>query len=115
MALGLNDINKNKEKKSPLIFEFNVEKEVVKNSSNLELLSEELKHELDKAESETKKFSELKRPWESFSIDEMTSHLRAEKAVLKAQKIKERNEKLVKELRERSELFMKNPERFFNN
>lgn len=122
MAIGLNDLKQKPSKNtkpSPIDL---LKQQSQEPTKSLQELSAELKTELDSfdivqptEQVQEKKFSDIKRPWESFTAAEMATNLKAEKAVKKAQIIKQRNEKLAKELRERSDLFMRNPERFFNS
>lgn len=122
MAIGLNDLKQKPSKNtkpSPIDL---LKQQSQEPTKSLQELSAELKTELDSfdivqptEQVQEKKFSDIKRPWESFTAAEMAANLKAEKAVKKAQIIKQRNEKLAKELRERSDLFMRNPERFFNS
>lgn len=121
MAIGLNDLKQKPKKNNSSPIDM-LKEHSRQQSKSLQELSAELKSELDSFEVtqttkqiQEKKFSDVKRPWESFTAAEMASNLKAEKAVKKAQIIKQRNEKLAKELRERSDLFMRNPERFFNS
>lgn len=125
MAIGLNDLKQKPKKNNSSPIDM-LKEQSRQPAKSLQELSAELKNELDSFEvthsnTETvehvkeKKFSDIKRPWESFTAAEIATNLKAEKAVKKAQIIKQRNEKLAKELRERSDLFMRNPERFFNS
>ena len=125
MAIGLNDLKQKPKKNNSSPIDM-LKEQSRQPAKSLQELSAELKNELDSFEvthSNTeivehvkeKKFSDIKRPWESFTAAEIATNLKAEKAVKKAQIIKQRNEKLAKELRERSDLFMRNPERFFNS
>jgi hypothetical protein len=127
MAIGLNDINKTTDKKRKMTIDLSkLDKQETQKAlytqepgqeadgrPNLKDLSLELKKELKDFDLTIPK--DTKRPWQSFTVAEMSTNLRAKKAVVKAQIIKERNEKMVKELRDRSDMFMRDPESFFNN
>ena len=112
MAIGLSDITKTTEQKRKITIDLSeLDNKVLKPS--LKDLSLELKKELNDFDLTIPQ--ETKRPWESFTVAEMSTNLRAKRAVKKAQTIKERNEKMAKELKDRSDMFVRDPESFFNN
>lgn len=132
MAISLNDLKSKKPKKAKLNLNLDAlpqeteDRDEPEARQNLKQLSEQLKNDLDKFDDKNLSPIEplkgkaemspgdMKRPWESFNIEEMTTHMRSERAVKKARLIVDRNNKLIEELRSRARLLNEDPESFFN-
>jgi hypothetical protein len=134
VAIGLNDLKTKKANKPKLDLNLGPETPIeektetpIETRNSLKELSDQLKSDLEQFE--TKSYSpidpikgnaeavgamDMKRPWESFNIDEMTTHMRSQRAVKKAKIIVDRNNKLIEELRNRARLLEEDPESFFN-
>jgi hypothetical protein len=111
MALGLEDIQKQVKTSSDSI-QFDLGQVAIE-KLDLKSLSKELKSDL-KEVVEERNMDEMIRPWESFNIEEMTTHMRASRAVKRAREIVARNEVLTAELRNRAQLLENDPNAFFN-